>query len=112
MYARTFIHSNNQILLLADPIDKEILYQLWSNIGSYMSNTLGNPWVMIFILVVIIYSIVLIRLINHIRVLDKDIAMTKTNIHHIIDLIANRDDYLDDYIQATQKELRKIKKNE
>lgn len=111
MYARTFIHSNNQILLLADPIDKEILYQLWSNIGSYI---LGKQWVIIFILVVIVYTIMMIRLINHIRVLDKDIAMTKTNINHIIDLIANRDDYLDDYIQATQKELRKIKieKNE
>jgi hypothetical protein len=111
MYARTFIHSNNQILLLADPIDKEILYQLWSNIGSFTLGMLGNPWV---ILVVIVYTIVLIRLINHIRVLDKDIAMTKTNINHIVDLIANRDDYLDDYIQATQKELRKMKieKNE
>lgn len=108
MYARTFIRSNNQILLLADPIDKEILYQLWSNIGSF---TLGNPWV---ILVVIVYTIVLIRLINHIRGLDKDIAMIKTNINHIVDLIANRDDYLDDYIQATQTELGKMKmeKNE
>ena len=126
MYARPFIHSN-QILLLTDPIDSELLYKLWSYIGSiccYILNAIYNilativarinpvdiPTLGLFI-GVIIYNINLVRLINILKVAEDDIGILKLNINRITTLFANRDDYLDDYIKATEYELRNIKKD-
>jgi hypothetical protein len=124
MYVRAFIHSN-QILLLTDPIDSELLYKLWSYIGSiccYILNAIYNilatigrinpvdiPTLCLFI-GVIIYNINLVRLINILKVAEDDIAFLKINVTRTTTLFANRDDYLDDYIKATEHELRNIKK--
>ena len=125
MYARAFVHSN-QILLLTDPINSELLYQLWTNIGSiccYILSAIYNilatiwsinqvdiPALWIFI-GVIIYNINLVRLINVLKEAEDDIGILKLNINRITTLFANRDDYLDDYIKATEYELRNIKKD-
>jgi hypothetical protein len=125
MYARAFIHSN-QILLLTDPIDVELLYQLWTNIGSiccyilseiynilstiWRINQVDIPALWIFI-GVIIYNINLVRLINILNAAEEDIGILKLNVNRITTLFANRDDYLDDYIKATEYEVRNIKKD-
>jgi hypothetical protein len=125
MYARAFIHSN-QILLLTDPIDVELLYQLWTNVGSiccyilsaiynilsaiWRINQVNIPAIWIFI-GVIIYNINLIRLINILNVAEDDIGILKLNVNRITTLFANRDDYLDDYIKAAEFEVRNIKKD-
>lgn len=125
MYARAFIHSN-QILLLTDPIDSELLYKLWSYIGSiccyilsaiynilcaiWRINQVNIPALWIFI-GVIIYNMNLVRLINILKAAEDDIAFLKINVSRTTTLFANRDDYLDDYIKATEYELRNIKKD-
>lgn len=123
MYARAFIH-NNQIFMLTDPINSELLYQLWGNIGvicCYILNAIHNmlstlwsinqvfiPALWIFI-GVIIYNIYLVRLINTLKEAEDDIAILKLNVKRITDLFVNRDDYLDDYIKSTEHELKNIK---
>ena len=109
MYARPFIHSSNQILLLTDPIDIEFLYQLWGKFVSYIWDALDHPSVIICIIGVIIYNIILIRIINHIKAIDEEIALIKTNINHITNIFVDLDDYLEEYINATNKELKNIK---
>ena len=125
MYVRAFIHSN-QILLLTDPINSELLYQLWSNIGSiccYILSAIYNilatiwsinqvdiPALWIFI-GVIIYNINLVRLINILKVAEDDIEFLKMNVTRTTTLFANRDAYLDDYIKSIEYELRNIKKD-
>jgi hypothetical protein len=124
MYARAFIQNNNQIFMLTDPINSELLYQLWSNLGiicCYILNAIYNilytiwsinqvsiPALWIFI-GVIIYNIYLVRLINTLKEAEDDIAILKLNVKRITDLFVNRDDYLDDYIKSTEHELRNIK---
>lgn len=124
MYVRAFIHSN-QILLLTDPIDSELLYKLWSYIGSiccYILSAIYNilcaiwrinqvhiPALWIFI-GVIIYNMNLVRLINILKAAEDDIAFLKINVTRTTTLFANRDDYLEDYIKATDHELKNIKK--
>ena len=124
MYVRAFIHSN-QILLLTDPIDSELLYKLWSYFGSiccyilsaiynilallWSINQVNIPALWIF-LGVLIYNINLVRLINILKAAEDDIAFLKINVTRTTTLFANRDDYLDDYIKATEHELRNIKK--
>jgi len=124
MYVRAFIHSN-QILLLTDPIDSELLYKLWSYFGSICSyilsaiyNILATIWhfnqvdipTLCLFIGVIIYNINLVRLINILKAAEDDIAFLKTNVTRTTTLFANRDDYLDDYIKATEHELKNIKK--
>ena len=125
MYAHAFIH-NNHILMLTDPINSELLYQLWTNIGviccyilSAIYNILSTIWsinqinipaLWIFI-GVIIYNINLVRLINTLKEAEDDITILKLNDKRIIDLFVNRDAYLEDYIKATEYELRNIKKD-
>ena len=125
MYARAFVHSN-QLLLLTEPVNSELLYQLWTYIGSIccsilsaIYNMLSTLWsinqadmpdLWIFI-GVIIYNINLVRLINTLKVAEDDIAILKLNVNRITDLFMNRDDYLEDYIKATDYELRNIKKD-
>jgi hypothetical protein len=125
MYARAFVHSN-QILILTDPINSELLYQIWSYVGSicgyilvaiynilcaiWSINQVNIPALWIFI-GVIIYNINLVRLINILKTAEDDIGILKLNINRITTLFANRDDYLDDYIKATEYELRNIKKD-
>jgi hypothetical protein len=124
MYARAFVYNNNQIFMLTDPINSELLYQLWSNLGiicCYILNAIYNilstlwsinqvfiPALWIFI-GVIIYNIYLVRLINTLKEAEDDIAILKLNVKRITDLFVNRDDYLDDYIKSTEHELRNIK---
>jgi hypothetical protein len=125
MYARAFIHSNNQIILLADPIDVELLYQLWTNIGyvccyilGVIYNTLYTIWYSNYVNIpalwicigVVMYNIYLVHLINQLNVAEEDIKVLKLNINRITNLFAHRDDHLDDYIKATEYELRSIKK--
>jgi len=125
MYARAFIH-NNQIFMLTDPINSELLYQLWSTLGviccyilSAIYNILYTLWsinqvnipALWVFLGLIIYNINLLRLINTLKVAEGDIAILKLNINRITDLFVNRDDCLDDYIKATEYELRNIKKH-
>jgi hypothetical protein len=125
MYARAFIH-NNQIFMLTDPINSELLYQLWSTLGviccyilSAIYNILYTLWsinqvnipALWVFLGLIIYNINLLRLINTLKVAEEDIAILKLNINRITDLFVNRDDCLDDYIKATEYELRNIKKH-
>ena len=125
MYARAFIHSN-QILILTEPINGELLYQLWTYIGSICCSILNAiynmvstfwrinqddiPTLLIFI-GVLIYNINLVRLINVLKVAEDDISILKLNVNRITTLFANRDDYLDDYIKAAEHELRNIKKD-
>lgn len=125
MYAHAFI-LNNQILMLTDPINSELLYKLWTNLGliccyilSAIYNILYTLWsinqvnipaLWIFI-GVIIYNINLVRLINTLKVVEHDIEILKLNDKRITDLFVNRDAYLEDYIKATEYELRNIKKN-
>lgn len=112
MYARPFINSSNQILLLTDPIDIEFLYQLWGKFVSmccYIWDALDHPSVIICVIGVIIYNIILIRIINHIKAIDEEIALIKTNITHITNIFVDLDDYLEDFINTTNKELKNIK---
>jgi hypothetical protein len=112
--------------MLTDPINSELLYQLWTNIGviccyilSAIYNILSTIWsinqinipaLWIFI-GVIIYNINLVRLINTLKEAEDDITILKLNDKRIIDLFVNRDAYLEDYIKATEYELRNIKKD-
>ena len=125
MYAHAFIH-NNQILMLTDPLNSELLYQLWTNIGviccyilSAIYNILYTIWsinqvnipaLWIFI-GVIIYNINLVRLINTLKAAEDDITILKLNDKRITDILVNRDDYLEDYIKEAEYELRNIKKD-
>ena len=106
MYARAFVYNNNQIFMLTDPINSELLYQLWSNFGvicCYILNAIYNilytiwsinqvsiPALWIFI-GVIIYNIYLVRLINTLKEAEDDIAILKLNVKRITDLFVNRD---------------------
>ena len=125
MYAHAFIH-NNHILMLTDPINSELLYQLWTNIGviccyilSAIYNILSTIWsinqinipaLWIFI-GVIIYNINLFRLINTLREAEHDITILKLNDKRITEILVNRDDYLEDYIKEAEYELSNIKKD-
>jgi hypothetical protein len=112
--------------MLTEPINSELLYQLWTNIGViccyilsaiyYILSTLWSInqvnipalWVVIGL---IIYNINLLRLINTLQVVEHDIDILKLNDKRITDLFVNRDDCLDDYIKATEYELRNIKRH-
>jgi len=132
MYARPFIYSN-EILLLTDPINSELLYQVWSNLGvicwcilKIVYNVLYTIWNNIPVECItayiksipplwlcigfIMYNIYLIHLINKLKAAEEDIVILKINITRITNLFAYRDDYLDDYIKATEQELVNIKK--
>lgn len=132
MYARPFIHSN-QILLLTDPINSELLYQLWSNLGvicccilKIVYNVLYTIWYNIPVECItayiktipqawlcigfMIYNIYMIRLLSKLTVAEEDIAILKINITRLNNLFANRDDYLDDFVKATEHEFLNVKK--
>jgi hypothetical protein len=133
MYARPFIHDNNQILLLTDPINSELVYQVWTNLGSIcccilkiVYNVLYTIWHNIPVECIttyinnipplwlcigfIMYNIYLIYLIIQLKAAENDIVVLKINITRITNLFAYRDDHLDDYIKATEQELLNIKK--
>ena len=125
MYAHAFI-LNNQIIMLSDPINSEFLYQLWTNLGvicCYILSAIYNilytlwsinqvniPGLWIFI-GVIIYNINLFRLINTLREAEYSITILKLNDKRITEILANRDDYLEDYIKEAEYELSNIKKD-
>jgi len=128
MYAHAFI-LNNQILMLTDPINSELLYKLWTNLGviccyilSAIYNILSTIWsinqinipaLWIFI-GVIIYNINLFRLINTLREVEYSITILKLNdkrITEILVILVNRDDYLEDYIKEFEYELQNIRKD-
>jgi len=112
--------------MLTDPINSELLYQLWTNIGviccyilSAIYNILSTIWsinqinipaLWIFI-GVIIYNINLFRLINTLREAEHDITILKLNDKRITEILVNRDDYLEDYIKEAEYELSNIKKD-
>jgi len=62
------------------------------------------------IVFIIMYNIYLFRLINQLKAVEDDILNIKINITRITNLFANRDDYLDAYIKATDNEFLQIKK--
>jgi len=130
MYARPFIY-NNQIILLTDPINREFVYQFFINVGvlcCYVLNIVYNVLYTICyhfpienimtyispmwlgIVFIIMYNIYLFRLINQLKAVEDDILNIKINITRITNLFANRDDYLDAYIKATDNEFLQIKK--
>lgn len=125
MYAHAFI-LNNQILVLTDPINSDLLYKLWTNIGviccyilSAIYNILATIWsinqvnipaLWVFI-GLIIYNINLLRLINTLREAEHDITILKLNDKRITEILVNRDDYLEDYIKEAEYELSNIKKD-
>jgi len=130
MYARPFIH-NNQIILLTDPINREFVYQFFINVGvlcwrvlNIVYNVLYTicyhfpfenimtyiPSIWLGIGFIIIYNIYLFHLRNQLKAVEDDILNIKINITRITNLFANRDDYLDDYIKATDNEFLHIKK--
>ncbi len=55
------------------------------------------------------YNIILIRIINHIKAIDAEIESIKTNINHITNIFVDLDDYLEEYINSTNAELKNIK---
>ena len=127
MYARPF--DSNPLILF----DAELLYQIWTNIGvifwgilNIVYNVLYIIWYNIPIECItayiksippawlcigfMMYNMYLFRLINQLKAAEDDIVILKINITRMTNLFANRDDYLDDYIKATDQELLHIKK--